>query len=94
MNAFTRPRPSGRGRPPSCPPEVVSRVIQLRTQGFSLTEIGEVLNAEGVPTPAGGPRWAKSYVDRLLHTRHAQQEIAMQRQGTEKASKPTAELSA
>ena len=64
---------SERGRPPCCPPEVTRRVIDLRGQGLSLAAISALLNAENVPTPAGGSTWAKSSVDRLLHTRHARQ---------------------
>ncbi|WP_440072254.1 recombinase family protein [Streptosporangium sp. OZ121] len=73
-------------------PSAQKLIFRDRTQGFSLMEIGEVLNAEGVPTPAGRARWAKSYVDRLLHTRHVQQEIARQHPDTEKASRRAAEL--
>ena len=65
---FRRP-----GRPPACPLEVVIYVVVLRNQGLSYAEIGKQLNREGVPTPAGRPIWQKSYVDRLLHTRYAQE---------------------
>ncbi len=34
-----------------------------------------MLNAEGVPTPTGRPRWHKAYVDRLLHTRYVEELI-------------------
>jgi hypothetical protein len=61
----------GPGRPPLCPPETVIKVVDLRQRGLSLSTISVVLNAEGVPTPAGRSRWSKSHVDRLLHTRHA-----------------------
>lgn len=59
------------GRPPACPLEVVVRVVELRLQGLSYTEISVQLNRERIPTPAGRPVWQKSYVDRLLHTRYA-----------------------
>ncbi|GIH78888.1 recombinase family protein [Planobispora longispora] len=62
-----------RGRPPCCPPEVVRRIIALRSQGSSLAAISRILNEEGVRTPAGGRVWQKSYVDRLLHTRYARE---------------------
>ena len=61
-----------RGRPPCCPREVAIRIIRLRRQGLSYAAICAVLNAEGVPTPMGRARWYKTYVDRLLRTRHAQ----------------------
>lgn len=61
------------GRPPCCTRELAIRVLMLRQRGRSLQAICDVLNAEGVPTPAGGSRWLKSYVDRLLHTRYAQE---------------------
>jgi hypothetical protein len=32
-----------------------------------------MLNAEQVPTPAGGSRWLKSHVDRLLHTKYTRE---------------------
>jgi Recombinase len=60
------------GRPPTCPLEVVIRVVELHRRGLSYAEISVVLNREGIPTPAGRPVWQKSYVDRLLHTRYAQ----------------------
>jgi hypothetical protein len=68
--------PRLRGRPPSCPPEVLQRVVTLRRDGLSLAQISAAMNTHGVPTPASRPRWTKSCVDRLLHTRHAQEHIA------------------
>jgi len=62
-----------RGRPPCCPRELAARVIQLHYQGLSYERIAAILNDEGVPLPAGGTRWLKSSVDRLLHTRYARQ---------------------
>ncbi|WP_373868696.1 recombinase family protein [Microbispora amethystogenes] len=67
--------PRRRGRPPACPPDVVKRIIELRSQGLSLSAISNVLNQEGIRTPGGGARWQKSYVDRLLHTRYARELI-------------------
>jgi hypothetical protein len=61
------------GRPPVCPRAIVIYVFELRRQGLSYAEIGAELNREGIPTPAGRPVWHKSYVDRLLHTRYAQE---------------------
>ena len=58
------------GRPPCCPRELAVRVIQLRRHGLSYAAISAVLNAEGIPTPTGRPRWRKAYVDRLLHTQY------------------------
>jgi hypothetical protein len=44
----------------------------MRRQGLSLMQICIVLNAHGIPTPAGHALWRKSYIDRLLHTRYVQ----------------------
>jgi hypothetical protein len=63
--------PRRRGRPPSCPPDVVLRIVSMRRAGLSLQQISATLNADSIPTPAGGKRWQRSYVDRLLHTRYA-----------------------
>lgn len=77
MNGLTAmPLTKRPGRPPSCPPEVVEHIVLLWRAGLSLQEIGNVLNAEGVPTPAGRSRWTKSHVDRLLHARHVQDVVA------------------
>jgi hypothetical protein len=67
--------PVGRrgGRPPAPPREVALRVVELRHQGLSYEAISEELNTTGVPTPMGGSRWLKSHVNRLLHTRYAQE---------------------
>jgi len=59
-----------RGRPPDWTHEIVMRIIELRLQGLSYGAISTVLNSERIPTPAGRPVWARSYVDRLLHTRY------------------------
>jgi len=49
-------------------------VLELREgQQLSYAAISDLLNALGIPTPAGRRPWQKSYVDRLLHTRHARQ---------------------
>jgi Recombinase len=63
----------GRGRPPCCSPELAIRVIHLHAEGLSYERIAMLLNAEGVPMPGGGTHWLKSSVDRLLHTRYAEQ---------------------
>jgi len=59
------------GRPPCCPDELVRRIIRLHQQGLSYRAISDVLNREGIPTPAGSAHRQKSHVDRLLHTRYA-----------------------
>jgi len=64
---------SRRGRPPCCAPEVLAKVVGLRLQGLSLAAISAVLNTDGVLTPTSRSRWTKSHVDRLLHTRFAQE---------------------
>jgi hypothetical protein len=63
----------GPGRPSCCPREIVTQIIQLHRRGLSLERISAVLNAEGIPTPLGRPRWSKSHVDRLLHARYVQE---------------------
>ena len=74
MSAPSSTLQSGRpGRPPACPREIVIYVVELRRQGLSYAEISAELNREGIPTPTGRPVWQKSYVDRLLHTRYAQE---------------------
>lgn len=64
-----------RGRPPVCSRELAVRIIEMRQNGHSYARICTVLNAEHVLTPAGGSRWMKSHVDRLLHTRWVQEII-------------------
>jgi hypothetical protein len=61
----------GPGRPPCCPQELAIHVIELHRRGLSYSKIATQLNDEGRLTPGGRPRWAKSTVDRLLHTRYA-----------------------
>lgn len=61
------------GGPRSCPDDVLARVVALRTGGAKLVEICATLNADGVPTPAGSPRWWPSHVSRLLRTQDARQ---------------------
>lgn len=60
-----------RGRPPSCPPDVVLLMVRMRLDGLSYQKISAALNAAAIPTPAGGKRWLRSSVDRVLHTRYA-----------------------
>jgi hypothetical protein len=73
MRTATVPTRHGRrGRPPCCPRELAVRIIQLHRQGFSYQGISDLLNGGGVPTPLGRSQWSKSSVDRLLHTRYAQ----------------------
>ena len=68
--ATPSPTRGRRGRPPCCSRELAIRVIRLRRQRLSYAQISDVLNAEGIPTPAGRPLWRKEYVDRLLHTQY------------------------
>lgn len=67
MTARRRP-----GRKRQCPDEVLARVLTMRRDGCSLRGICAGLNADGVPTPGGGPRWWPSHVARLLNTAAAQ----------------------
>ncbi len=59
------------GRPRRCPDEVLIRVVTERAAGARLADISARLNADGIPTPAGGPRWYPSHVSRLLRTQDA-----------------------
>ena len=63
----------GRGRPPSCSHDLALRIALLHLQGLGYQAIGDLLNAEGIPTPLGRPHWHKSYVDRLLHTQYVRE---------------------
>lgn len=72
---MTNQESSGRrrpGRPRRCPSEVLIRVVRLREQGLRQIDVCALLNAEGVPTPGGGPHWYPSYISRLLETIDAQ----------------------
>lgn len=63
----------GRGRPPCCSAALTARIIELRRQNVSYERIANLLNAEGIPLPAGGSHWHKSSVDRILHTNYAKE---------------------
>ncbi|WP_433755824.1 hypothetical protein [Nocardia sp. CA-135398] len=58
----------GRGRPMLCPTVVLERVLAMSADGLSDSQISEVLNDEGVATPAGGQRWQRCHVWRLRRT--------------------------
>jgi hypothetical protein len=73
VSAADSPGERGRGRPPRCPRDLAIRIIEMRRSGLSYAGISATLNASQVPTPAGGSRWRKSTVDRVLHTRYAEQ---------------------
>jgi len=65
------------GRPRSCPDEVLDQVLELRAAGGTLVAIAEAMNAAGVATPAGSPRWWPSHVSRLLRTQDARSRLVM-----------------
>ena len=46
-------------------------MLLMREKGMAYQAICDIFNSEGVPTPAGSPRWWRSHVSRLLHTRSA-----------------------
>ena len=76
--AYTPPR--GRlGQPPVCPPEVVLRITALMDQGYSLRQVAELFNQEGIPTPVGRCGWYKSMVERTTETLRARDVIAQAR---------------
>lgn len=54
------------GRPVSLPPATSSRILRMRRQGLSLSEIARRLNARGVATAHGGERWHASTVALVL----------------------------
>lgn len=54
------------GRRSVLPAETVQRIRDARAAGRSLAAIAETLNAEGVPTAAGGT-WHASTVSRVLN---------------------------
>lgn len=58
---------SRRGRPMLCPPPVLVRVLLLHGEGLSDSQIGAILNREGITTPAGR-RWQRCHVWRLRRT--------------------------
>lgn len=64
--------PRYRGRPSSCPPQVLAEVVTMRQAGARLVDICAAMNAAGIPTPGGGRKWWPSHVSRLLYTRAAQ----------------------
>jgi hypothetical protein len=60
-----------RGRPRQCPDEVLRRVLAMRAEGLTYQTICDTLNTERIRTPGGKPKWWRSHVSRLLHTRSA-----------------------
>lgn len=63
----------GVGRPPLITQAAARRVAELRARGYSCQEIADVLNDEGLPTPARRAPWSKSHVYRVLSTRYIQE---------------------
>ena len=59
------------GRPPGVPRELVIRIYELHYgDGVSYGRISALLNAEGVPLPAGGKYWSRSCIERVMHTNY------------------------
>jgi DNA invertase Pin-like site-specific DNA recombinase len=54
------------GRPRALPDGVIQRIVAERNAGSGLTEIGRRLEADGVPTARGGPRWHASTIAAVL----------------------------
>jgi hypothetical protein len=44
----------------------------MRASGRRQVDIIAVLNAEGIPTPGGSPRWCPYHLTRLLQTKTAE----------------------
>ena len=55
-----------RQRPPAQKAELLTRIRDLKTEGFSLQYIADRLNADGVPTISGRGRWQKGTIGNLL----------------------------
>lgn len=70
------------GRERAVPDKVVERIKGLRRQGLSLRAIGEVLDAEGVPTGHGAARWHGATIRDLLKSRMSEEDrIALEVSG-------------
>ncbi len=54
------------GRPAAPAGVAGGRAAELRAAGCSLAQIAVTLDAEGIPTPSGKGRWAKSSVRHVL----------------------------
>lgn len=54
------------GRPRLCPDRVLEYVVDLHLSGVPVRDIATRLNAEGVRTATGRPKWYHSYVHKLL----------------------------
>ena len=61
LHAVPNGRPAVRDRP-----ELLERIAAMRSDGMSLREIAEQLNAEQVPTPRGGALWRPSSIQAAL----------------------------
>jgi recombinase/regulatory Fis family protein len=63
-----RPRlePAARGRKPTVPPEIATRLRAERAAGKSLRQIADALNAERIQTAHGGKKWWPSTVSAVL----------------------------
>ncbi|MEV0538197.1 recombinase family protein [Nocardia salmonicida] len=57
-----------RGRPRSCPDDVLALIVSMHRGGSSYREIVSELNARGIRTPGGGHLWYPSHLSRLLNT--------------------------
>jgi DNA invertase Pin-like site-specific DNA recombinase len=45
------------GRPPKISEEIVTRIVNLRSKGFTWARIADGLNSESIATAQGGQRW-------------------------------------
>jgi DNA-binding transcriptional MerR regulator len=55
-----------RQRAPASKAELLTRIRELKAEGFSLKAIADRLNADGVPTISGQGRWQKGTIGNLL----------------------------
>jgi DNA invertase Pin-like site-specific DNA recombinase len=63
--AAARDRGVRLGRPTAPVPEAGDRIVELRSEGLSLSAIAEMLNSEGVASSTGRA-WTKSSVQYVL----------------------------
>ena len=59
------------GRPQTLPMDTVARIVREHRAGASLRTIGTGLEADGVPTARGGPRWHANSIRQVLGSQAA-----------------------
>lgn len=59
------------GRPQALPDDVITRIVMEREEGRSMPAICAGLEADGVPTARGGPKWYPSTIQKVLQSQAA-----------------------